>query len=141
MLFVLHRSVQRVCGTHLRVIAPGHNTAPFEEMLLRWRVVGNYVPDLTARDLNLGPPAPETNAVCFDLSSFLIIDVPHCYALLKITLDYFVYQFVSNVLTFVNRSYFFWPTRLPAQKSIRATRNATAFDKKFMRRALFSSIG
>ena len=39
------------------------NTAPFEEMLQRWRAVGNTVPDLTGRDLNLKPPAPETNAL------------------------------------------------------------------------------
>ena len=32
---------------HLRVIAPMGNTAPFEEMLQRWRAVGNIVSDLT----------------------------------------------------------------------------------------------
>ena len=41
-------------------LRPGY-TAPFEEMPQRWRAVGNTVPDLTARDLNLRPPAPETN--------------------------------------------------------------------------------
>ena len=45
-LAVLHRSVLRVGGTHFRVIAPG-NTASFEEMSQRWRVVGNTVSDLT----------------------------------------------------------------------------------------------
>ena len=32
---------------HLRVIAPAGNTAPFEEMLQRWRDVGNTLSDLT----------------------------------------------------------------------------------------------
>ena len=43
------------------LLLPG-NTAPFEEMLQRWRVVGNTVSDLTPQDLNHRPPAPETNA-------------------------------------------------------------------------------
>ena len=44
---VLRRSVLRVCGAHFRVIAPAGNTAPFEEMLLRWRAAGNSVFYLT----------------------------------------------------------------------------------------------
>ena len=43
----LRRSVERVGGAHLRVIAPASNTAPFEEMSQRWRAVGNTVSDLT----------------------------------------------------------------------------------------------
>ena len=35
ILAVLRRSVQRVGGAHLRVIAPTGNTAPFEEMSQR----------------------------------------------------------------------------------------------------------
>ena len=46
----------------LRVIAPG-STAPFEEMLQRWRAVGNTGFDLTARGLNLKHPTPETKAL------------------------------------------------------------------------------
>ena len=42
------------------------NTASFKEMWQRWRAVGNTVFDLTARDLNFGPPAPETNALLLD---------------------------------------------------------------------------
>ena len=34
-------------GAHLHVIASVDNTAPFEEMLQRWRAVGNTVFDLT----------------------------------------------------------------------------------------------
>ena len=44
---------------------PG-NTAPFEKMSQRWQAVGNTVSDLTLYDLNLGPPAPETNALLLD---------------------------------------------------------------------------
>ena len=40
------------------------NTACLEEMLLRWRAVGNTVSDLIGpRDLNLQPSAPQTNAL------------------------------------------------------------------------------
>ena len=35
-------------------------------MSQRWRAVGNTVSDLTARDLNLRPPARETNALPLD---------------------------------------------------------------------------
>ena len=42
------------------------NTAPFEEMLQRWRAVGNSVSDWPALDLNLVPPAPQTNALRLD---------------------------------------------------------------------------
>ena len=35
-------------------------------MSQRWRAVGNTVSDLTVRDLNLRPPAPETNAFPLD---------------------------------------------------------------------------
>ena len=38
---------------HLRVIAPMDNTAPFEEMLYRWRVFGNTMSDLTGPRLEL----------------------------------------------------------------------------------------
>ena len=41
ILAVIRRSVKRVCGAHLRVIAS------FEEMSQRWRAVGNTVSDLT----------------------------------------------------------------------------------------------
>ena len=42
---------------HLRVIAPEGNTASFEEMLQRWRAVGNTVSDVT------GPRfAPQTSS-------------------------------------------------------------------------------
>ena len=39
-------------------------------MLQRWQAVGKTGSDLTARDLNLIPPAPETNA--------LLLDQPAC---------------------------------------------------------------
>ena len=39
------KRVTSVRGPNLRVIAPG-NTAPFEEISLRWRAVGNTVSDL-----------------------------------------------------------------------------------------------
>ena len=42
------------------------STAPFEEMSLRWQGIGNTVFDLTALDLNLRPPAPETNTLLLD---------------------------------------------------------------------------
>ena len=43
------------------------STAPFEETLQWWRVVGNAVSDLIGRrDLNLRPPASETNAIPLD---------------------------------------------------------------------------
>ena len=46
---------------------PVGNTAPSEEKSQQWRAVGNIVSDLTAaRDLNLRPPAPETNALMLD---------------------------------------------------------------------------
>ena len=37
-----------------------------KKMLQRWRAVGNTVSDLTVRDLNLRPPAPQTNALLLD---------------------------------------------------------------------------
>ena len=40
-------SVLRVRGAHLRVIAPTRKKAPFEEILQRWRAVGNTMSDLT----------------------------------------------------------------------------------------------
>ena len=49
----------------LRVVVPG-NTTLFKEMLKRWRAVSSTVSDLTARDLNLRPPAPETNVLPLD---------------------------------------------------------------------------
>ena len=47
---VLRRIVYLVCGTHLRAIAPGQHIF-FEEMLQRWRAVGNTVADLTGPKL------------------------------------------------------------------------------------------
>ena len=38
--FIILAVIRRVCGVHLRVIAPG-------QMLQRWRAVGNTVSDLT----------------------------------------------------------------------------------------------
>ena len=43
ILAVLRQSVSRVCGAHLRVIAPAGSTVLSEEMLQRWRPVGNCV--------------------------------------------------------------------------------------------------
>ena len=45
ILAVVYRSVERVGGAHLRVIAPWQK-ALFEEKLQRWRSVGNTVFDL-----------------------------------------------------------------------------------------------
>ena len=36
-----------VDGTHLHIIEPAGNTAPFEEMLQWWRGIGNAVLNLT----------------------------------------------------------------------------------------------
>ena len=47
VLVVLSRSVHRVCGAHLRVIARVGNKAPLKEMFQRWRAVGNTESDLT----------------------------------------------------------------------------------------------
>ena len=47
ILAALRRNVSRVGKAHLRVILPIGNTAPFEEMLQPWRVVGNTVSNLT----------------------------------------------------------------------------------------------
>ena len=44
---VLGRSIQRVCGAHLRVIAHPGTKALFREMSERWRDIGNTVFDLT----------------------------------------------------------------------------------------------
>ena len=84
-IFRYTRCITLKCVTslrgHLRIIAPAGNTAPFEEMLQRWRavgntvsdltvniriIVGNTVSDLTARDSNLRPPAPKTNTSPLD---------------------------------------------------------------------------
>ena len=46
ILAVLRPSVLLVFGAHIRILRPG-KTAPFQEMLQRWRVVGNTVFDLT----------------------------------------------------------------------------------------------
>ena len=46
IIAVIRRGVYRVCGAHLRVIAPAGHTAPFEEMLQQWQAVGT-VPNLT----------------------------------------------------------------------------------------------
>ena len=45
-LALLRQSVLRVRGAHPRLLRPG-NSAPFKEILQRWRVVGNTVSDLT----------------------------------------------------------------------------------------------
>ena len=42
------------------------NTAPFEEILQRWRAVCNVVTDLTGPRLNLPLPAPKTSALPLD---------------------------------------------------------------------------
>ena len=47
MFVLLRRSMQRVGGTHLRVIVPVGNTAPFVELLQQWLAVGNIVSDLS----------------------------------------------------------------------------------------------
>ena len=57
--------------TSLRGPSPRHcgraaQLQPFEEILQRWRAVNNTVSDLAARDLNLRPPAPETNECLLD---------------------------------------------------------------------------
>ena len=45
-----------------RHCARATQAVPFKKMSLWWRVVGNTVSDLTDRDLNLRPLAPETKA-------------------------------------------------------------------------------
>ena len=42
------------------------NTAPFEEMLQRWRAVGNTLFDLTSPRFDFRHPAPATNALPID---------------------------------------------------------------------------
>ena len=59
VLVVLRRSVQRVCGGHLRAITPASNTALLEKMSQRWRDDGNTV-------YNLRPAAREKNALSLD---------------------------------------------------------------------------
>ena len=39
--------MQQIGEAYLRIIVPAGNTAPFEEMLQRWRAVGNTVSHLT----------------------------------------------------------------------------------------------
>ena len=56
------------CVTSLQGLSPHHyawatQLQTFEEMQQRWQAVGNTVSDLTTRDLNIGLPAPETNAL------------------------------------------------------------------------------
>ena len=46
-------------------LRPGQ-TDPFEEMLLRWRAVGNTVSNFIGLDLSLKLPVPETNALQHD---------------------------------------------------------------------------
>ena len=63
ILAIFCQSVQRVCGAHLRVIAPADNTATFEEMLQQQRTVGNIVSIWPSQVLNRRPPVPKTNAL------------------------------------------------------------------------------
>ena len=72
MLAVLRQSVQRICGAYLRSLRPT-NTAPFKEILQRWRSVGNTASNLTARNLNLRPRATETNALPLDQLTGLLL--------------------------------------------------------------------
>ena len=58
-----------LAGSISASLRPG-NTAPFKEMLQRWRAVGNTVSDMTGRVLNLRPPAPKTNALPLDQVQF-----------------------------------------------------------------------
>ena len=46
-------------------LRPG-DKAPLDEMSQQWRAIGNIVSDLTGRDLNFWPPAPETNLLTLD---------------------------------------------------------------------------
>ena len=62
------RTVYRVCyfaGPISTLLRTGHG-ASFEEMLQRWRPLATLCPILPARDLNLRPPAPKTNALPAD---------------------------------------------------------------------------
>ena len=49
-------------GVRLRDLEPGQ--CIFEETLLRWRAVGDAVPDLPAGELNPRPPAPLAISLC-----------------------------------------------------------------------------
>ena len=68
---MLRRSVERVLGAHLQIIAPAGNTASFEEMSQRWQAVGKTVSDLTCPKIYAQTSTPEMNA--------LGLDQPACY--------------------------------------------------------------
>ena len=65
-LFLLYYSEAciKFAGPSPRSIAPAGNTAPFEEVLLRWRAVSNAVSNLAGPRIE--PPSPETNALPLD---------------------------------------------------------------------------
>ena len=64
----MSKRVTNLPGPSLRLWAA---QPPFKVTSQRWRAIGNTVSDLTARDLNLKPQYPETNALPFDqLASF-----------------------------------------------------------------------
>ena len=64
---VLRRSVNELAGPISPSLRLG-NTAPFKKMSQRRRAVSNTVSDLTGPNLNLEPPAPETNALPLDIT-------------------------------------------------------------------------
>ena len=67
ILAVLRRSVLRVGGAHLRVIAPVDSTASFKKILhSSSEPMAKLCPIWPALDLNLRPPAQETNALPLD---------------------------------------------------------------------------
>ena len=66
ILLVFRRSVQQVCGAHIRVIASGQHSLfrrNVAAVASRWQ---QYMSDLPARDLNLRHTAPETKALLLD---------------------------------------------------------------------------
>ena len=73
---VLLQSAYRVYGAHFRPIAPaGYTAAPLEKMLQRWQAVGNAVSDLIGQDLNLTPPAPQTNMLPLDQVADILLNL------------------------------------------------------------------
>ena len=81
-------------------LRPG-NTASFEEMLQRWRAIGNAV-----SNLNLGPPAPETNAIPLELSPALIAQ--YCCNLLGQILGFPHIVFAEIRDKFFNAKFLIW---------------------------------
>ena len=61
------------------------NAVAFEVMSQRWRTVGNTVPNLNCRDLNVRPPATETNALTLDR----LVSTPFFW-------QFFLHHFSSN---------------------------------------------